>query len=234
MARLGADQRPDYEKLGVIEGYDKWASTYDRDPNPLIAVEERVTLDVIGDVRGQRVLDLGCGTGRYCVLLARRGAELVGVDPSEEMLERARRKITAAYPFELQQGTADKVGCPGGTFDLIVSALTLGHLPELGSALGEAARLLTEGGRLVISDIHPYWPVSGHGYTEFFDEEGREYRVPSYTHLFEEYWRLCTELGLCFEDVREPRIDIRLIASFPSLKEYEGIPLAIVLRLRKG
>ncbi len=95
MARLGADQRPDYEELGVIEGYDKWGSTYDRDPNPLIAVEERVTLDVIGDVRGQRVLDLGCGTGRYCVLLARRGAELVGVDPSEEMLERARRKITA-------------------------------------------------------------------------------------------------------------------------------------------
>jgi malonyl-CoA O-methyltransferase len=232
MARLGADQRPEYEELDVVEGYDKWASTYDQDPNPLIALEEGLTLDMIGDVQGLRVLDLGCGTGRYCVLLARRGAQVVGVDPSKGMLECARRKMTPVSLFEVRQETIDKAGLPGRSFDLIISALALGHLPELGPALAEAARLLKEGGRLVISDIHPYWPVSGHDYTEFF-AGGREYRMPIYPHLVEEYWRLCRELGLYFEDIREPRIDNRLIASFPSLKDYEGIPLAIVLGLRK-
>ena len=93
MSKLGADQRAGYKKIGVIEGYDKWASSYDEDPNPLVALEEPVTLELIGDVRGQRVLDLGCGTGRYCVLLARRGASVVGIDPSSAMLEQAKRKI---------------------------------------------------------------------------------------------------------------------------------------------
>ena len=232
MARLGADERPEYEELDVVEGYDKWASTYDQDPNPLIALEEGLTLDMIGDVQGLRVLDLGCGTGRYCVLLARRGAQVVGVDPSEGMLECARRKMTPVSLFEVRQETIDKAGLPGRSFDLIISALTLGHLPELGPALAEAARLLKGGGRLVISDIHPYWPVSGHDYTEFF-AGGREYRMPIYPHLVEEYWRLCRKLGLYFEDIREPRIDSQLIAGFPSLKDYEGIPLAIVLGLRK-
>ena len=232
MAKLGADQRAGCQELSVVEGYHKWASTYDQEPNPLIALEERVTLDVIGDVQGQRVLDLGCGTGRYCVLLAQRGAGVVGIDPSEGMLERARRKITLASQFELREGTIDKVSFPGGSFDLIVSALTLGHLPELEPTLGEAARLVKEGGRVVISDIHPYWPVSGHDYTEFF-VDGREYRMPLYPHLLEEYWRLCKKFGLHFEDVREPAIGSRLIESFPSLQDYEGIPLAIVLALRK-
>ena len=140
--------------------------------------------------------------------------------------------MTPVSLFEVRQETIDKAGLPGESFDLIISALTLGHLPELGSALAEAARVLKEGARLVISDIHPYWPVSGHDYTEFF-AGGREYRMPIYPHLVEEYWRLCRELGLYFEDIREPRIDSRLVAGFPSLENYEGIPLAIVLGLRK-
>ena len=69
MTKLGPDHRIGYINLGVIEGYNKWASKYDRDSNPLIVLEERVTLEFIGNVQDQRVLDLGCGTGRYCVLL---------------------------------------------------------------------------------------------------------------------------------------------------------------------
>jgi malonyl-CoA O-methyltransferase len=232
MAKLGPDRRKGYQELSVVEGYDKWAPTYDQDPNPLIALEEKVTLDMMGNVEGRRVLDLGCGTGRYCALLARLGAKVVGLDPSREMLRRARPKITAGTHFELKQGTIDQVDYPDGHFDLIVSALTFGHLPELEPVFGEVVRLLKENGRLVISDIHPYWPVSGHDYTEFF-EGGQEYRIPTYSHLLEEYWRLCMNFGLHFEDFREPRIDHQLVESFPSLRDYEGTPLAIVLKLRK-
>lgn len=234
MTKLGPDHRIGYINLGVIEGYNKWASKYDRDSNPLIVLEERVTLEFIGNIQGQRVLDLGCGTGRYCVLLTERGAKVVGIDPSHGMLEQAKRKVTPICQFELCYGTMEKMSFPSEHFDLVVSALTLGHLPKLEPALGEAVRVLKKGGQVVMSDVHPYWPVSGHDYTEFFDETGQEYRIPVYPHLFDEYWYLFRKFGLSLEDIREPKIDSWLIEHFPSLKDYQGIPLAIIFKLRKS
>lgn len=233
MTRLGADQRPGYREIGIVEGYDLWAPTYDGAPNPLIALEEPVTLKCIGNVQGQRVLDLGCGTGRYGVFLAQGGATVVGLDRSTRMLEQAKRKTALPHRFDVCFGTTDELPFPDGQFDLVVSTLTLNHLPDLEPALGEAARVLKGGGRIVISDIHPYWPISGHDYVEFFDQEGQEYRIPEYAHLVEEYWRFCSQSDLCLEDVREPRIDGWLIERFPSLAGLEGVPLAIVLQIRK-
>lgn len=233
MTKLGPDDRPGYKDIEVVQGYDRWASTYEGEPNPLIMLEEPTTLELVGDVRGQRALDLGCGAGRYCALLAERGAAVVGLDPSSGMLERAKRKITPARCFELRQGMLETAHFPDEHFDLAVSALTLSHLPELEPTMSEIVRVLKQGGRLVISDIHPYWPVSGHDYTEFYDETGQEYRIPEYPHLVEEYWRLFGRLGMRLEDIREPRIDARLVEHFPSLQDYQGIPLAIILKARK-
>lgn len=97
MSKLGADDRPGYKSVEIIEGYNKWACTYEHQANPLIMLEENITLAMIGDVQGKRILDVGCGTGRYCTLLAERGALVVGIDPSSQMLEQARRKA-AAFP----------------------------------------------------------------------------------------------------------------------------------------
>ncbi len=234
MGKLRPDDRPGFKMLGVVEGYDRWAATYDGGPNPLIDLEQPVTLAMIGEVQGRRVLDLGCGTGRYCVLLAERGAEVLGVDPSPGMLERARARVSGNAHVKLMLGTLDGLRLPNEQFDGAVCALTLSHLPELEPTLRETARVLKAGGWLVISDIHPYWPVSGHDYTEFFDEAGQEYRIPEYPHLVEEFWRLFSELGFHLEDIHEPTIDARLIERFPTLEGYQGIPLAIALKARKG
>jgi SAM-dependent methyltransferase len=234
MTKLGPDERAGYESIGVLEGYDCWAVTYDGDPNPLIALEEKVTLELIGDVEGQRVLDLGCGTGRYCSLLARLGARAIGLDRSGQMLKHARRKSAPDSRYELGQATVNQLPLPDRSIDLVVCALTVGHLDDLEPLVGEAARVLRRAGRLVITDVHPYWPISGHDYVEFFDPSGQEYRIPVYPHLIEEYWRLGRELGLYVEDIQEPRIDGRLIEDFPSLIDLEGVPLGIVLALQKA
>lgn len=234
MHKLGPDQRPGYKEIGVVEGYDKWALTYDKDSNPLIKVEEKITSDLMGNVKGQRVLDLGCGTGRYCALLAEQGASVVGIDPSPVMIEEARKKVNERCQFELHQGTLGDIQFPDEHFDLIVSALTFSHIPELEPVFKEMVRILKKGGRIVISDFHPYWPVFGHGYTEFFDEQGQEYRITNYPHLFEEYFTISRKFGLRIEDIREPLIDDRLIKDFPALKNYRDIPLALILKLQKS
>jgi ubiquinone/menaquinone biosynthesis C-methylase UbiE len=234
MAKLGPDDRPGYKNVEVIEGYDRWAATYEHDTNPLIRLEESITLELIGPVPDQRVLDVGCGTGRYCVLLAERGASVVGLDPSAKMLEQARQK-TSSYPqLELWRGTIEQMDLPDGSFDLVLSALALSHLPELEPTVSEMVRVLKGGGRLIISDIHPYWPVSGHNYVEFFGDSGQEFRIPEYPHLIEEYWQLLNKLGMQLEEIREPRIESWLIEEMPALAGYLGIPLALIIRARKG
>ena len=81
---------------GVRDGYDRWASVYDHDANPLPALEDPHVREALGDVRGLEVLDLGCGTGRHTAWLAEAGARVTAVDFSENMLERARVKVSAA------------------------------------------------------------------------------------------------------------------------------------------
>lgn len=234
MRKLGADQREGYRKLGVVDGYDTWAPTYDHSSNPLVAIEEKVTLELVGNVAGKRLLDLGCGTGRYSALLARCGAKVIGIDPSAKMLEQARRKITPQCHFDLCHGTLEGTSFPNEHFDLILSALTLSHIPELESIFAESARILTRNGFMVISDIHPYWPISGHDYTEFFDETGKEYRIPEHPHLVEDYWNLFRKFGMRLEELRELRIDEGLLAGFPSLKNLYGVPLAMILKARRS
>ena len=80
------------EILPTSAGYDLWASSYDTDGNPLIAMEEPLVDRLLGDVRGLAVLDVGCGTGRHAIRLAAAGAAVHAVDFSAAMLEQARRK----------------------------------------------------------------------------------------------------------------------------------------------
>ena len=54
------------------QGYDRWASVYDEEDNPLVRLEQEQFERVMSDVRGLRVLDAGCGTGRHALSLARR------------------------------------------------------------------------------------------------------------------------------------------------------------------
>jgi hypothetical protein len=79
----------------VRDGYDRWSATYDVDGNPFVALEEQHFDEVLGPVAGLRVLDLGCGTGRHAVRLARAGASVEAVDFSDGMLAQARRSASA-------------------------------------------------------------------------------------------------------------------------------------------
>ena len=74
----------------VREGYDRWASVYDDDGNPVPPLEEPWVRAAAGDVSGRDVLDLGCGTGRHTLWLAAGGARVTAGDFSPGMLAQAR------------------------------------------------------------------------------------------------------------------------------------------------
>jgi SAM-dependent methyltransferase len=101
---------------------------------------------------GGRVLDVGCGTGRLAGELARRGASVWGVEPSAEMLEVARGRVSAAVVLEA--GRAESLPFPDGQFDRVVFSLVM-HLVERPQALAEARRVLARGGSIAVVSFEP-------------------------------------------------------------------------------
>ena len=108
---------------------------------------------------GQSVLDVGCGTGALAIVaksFVGAGGEVAGVDPSPEMVARAKRKaVKAGVEVRFDVGTIEALPFPGSTFDTVLSSLMLHHLPHDGlqAGVGEVARVLKAGGRFLAVDI---------------------------------------------------------------------------------
>ena len=131
--------------------YQEWAATYDDRSNPLVEAEGKVLAGIIGDVAGKKILDLGCGTGRHAILLAKAGAKVTGVDFSDEMLAVARSNSTG---LEITFLNAELGALPlEDPFDLVLCSLVLSHVPDLNPVMKEMARLTRPGGRIIITDL---------------------------------------------------------------------------------
>jgi SAM-dependent methyltransferase len=112
-------------------------------------------LDLLGDVRGKRVLDAGCGPGLYADELLARGAEIIGFDQSPEMVRLARRRLGSRADLRVHDLADPLDWIDDESFDVAVLALVIHHVDDRVSALRELHRALRAGGHLVVSTHHP-------------------------------------------------------------------------------
>ena len=104
--------------------------------------QERVLFAFLGDVSNMRILDLGTGTGRAAMALARRGARVTGVDASSEMLTVARRRAAEdALAIDFSEGDAHALAFPDRSFDAAVCLRLLMHVPDWRRSLAELCRV---------------------------------------------------------------------------------------------
>ena len=192
-----------FQEISVQEGYALWASSYDQEKNGLIFVEERQVDRLLAHLSFTKVLDVGTGTGRYALKLARQGVSVTALDRSPEMLEVARQgaqreglpidfrllSLDDALPFEAHQ------------FDLLICALMLSHVSDLAHALQEFARVLQVGGYLLITDFHPDHIL--YGWKTAFRRAGVKYHLPTVGHSRDNYLEAITASGLTILEVTE-------------------------------
>jgi ArsR family transcriptional regulator len=100
--------------------------------------------------------DLGCGTGQVAAALAPFVAEVIAVDRSNDMLQAARRRLQAFGNVDVRRGELEALPIDNGQLDAATLLMVLHHLPDPAAALGEAARVLKPGGRLLICDMLPH------------------------------------------------------------------------------
>jgi ubiquinone/menaquinone biosynthesis C-methylase UbiE len=139
----------DYDKTEI-------ASVYDR-ARALSTQQLQRWLDLVArDARpapGALIVDLGCGTGRFCKPLAERfSARVIGVEPSAKMLEEARRK-TGSDRVEFHRAGGERIPLVAGTVDVVFMSMAFHHLADPGAALRECRRILRRGGHFCLRNV---------------------------------------------------------------------------------
>jgi SAM-dependent methyltransferase len=121
----------------------------------------RVVVERAAPQPGERVVDVGCGTGNAALLAAERGARVVGVDPSVRLLEVAAADAAGrGLDAEFASGTAAALPLGDGEADLVMSVFGVIFAPDPGAAAAEIARVTAPGGRIVMSAWVPGGAVS--------------------------------------------------------------------------
>jgi SAM-dependent methyltransferase len=213
----------------IADGYARWSSTYETNLNPLLVLEETAVRDGLTSIPVGSALDVACGTGRITRLLHHLGHDTLGVDASDAMLAIARR---AAPALRFVRGSMDALPFEDASFDLVVCALALTHAHSLASPMLELARVLRPGGRLLISDVHPFAVATG-AHAFFRDESGVRHVVRNELHWHGDYIRAFTQARLTIEHCWEPLFTKEVLDAFlskgstPQLKHLIDLPYVL-------
>jgi 2-polyprenyl-3-methyl-5-hydroxy-6-metoxy-1,4-benzoquinol methylase len=207
-------------------------------------------LDLLGDVQGRRVLDLACGHGRISRELARRGGQVVGVDISDVLMDRAQAAETEE-PLGIKYLKGDVTSgrtLVGEMFDMVTCNHGLADIDDLEGALATIARVLRSGGRFVFSILHPCfpgwdesapssWPRAGGYYAEGWwlaQNPGIRGKVGSNHRTLSTYLNAVLSHRMTVEAVAEPTPGPHLRARQAEAQPGAGpLPMFLVVRSRR-
>lgn len=139
----------------TLGGWDVSAKAWIAGQGETGDTSRRVILDpcvdrLLDKVKGLRVLDVGCGEGRYSRKLAARGAHVTGIDPVQEFLDVAKEKLPTGTFIK---AFGESLPLPDASFDIVLSYLSIVDMPDYVAAIREMARVLKPGGRIVVATV---------------------------------------------------------------------------------
>lgn len=187
--------------IGVREAYSMWAPQYACQANPLLVLQERTLEPLLPPLRGRVLVDVACGTGRWLKRLATRGTRMsIGLDFSEPMLRRARVEVDGPNALFCADGCA--LPFQDHCADVVLCSLALDHVANLASFIYEVARIIKDGGTLLLSDFHP--DAHARGWKRSFKTDQGTIELPVYPRHLSTIHEAFRRAGFTLEVCEEP------------------------------
>lgn len=231
-----------FDRGTVFDTYQKKRQKRD---NANDTLEKPIVMELMGDVKGLEVLDLGCGDARYGKELIHLGARrYTGVESSSKMVKAALENLQGTQG-KVIQSDIEEWSYPMSSFDQVVSRLVLHYVENLVELLKRVYQTLKPGGRVLFSVEHPVitssygcWPEDQHredwivvryfnrGFrTQFWMGE----EVEKYHRTVEDYFLSLQQAGFVVECLRESCPDQRYFVDEETYKRRTRIPLFLFL-----
>ncbi|MEO8209709.1 MAG: class I SAM-dependent methyltransferase [bacterium] len=188
--------------------------------------ERPATLSLLPDVKGKKVLDAGCGPGKYSEWLVDKGAIVTAIDYSDEMISHTKEKVgdkatvikaNLNLPLDLFKDEE---------FDVITSSMVIHYLKDWRSLFSEFNRILKKEGVLIFSTSHPFEEFYNHSDGNYFETELLTEDWPSYgieMNFFRrpltEIFKVLKECDFRFDEMLEPQPIEECREKFPDVYE---------------
>jgi SAM-dependent methyltransferase len=210
-------------------------------------------LSMMPDLKGKRVLDLGCGFGEHCKLFIRSGAEkVVGLDISQKMLEVAKRE-NSDPKIEYVHMPMEDIAQISESFDVVVSSLALHYVDDFAGVVKNIYALLNTDGVFIFSQEHPMVTCHSGGSRWTRDESGEKIHVnlsnygiegereatwfvdhvKVYHRTFSTIVNTLLDAGFSIENMVEPLPTPELLERYPDYKDLLHKPDFLLLKVKK-
>ena len=187
--------------MDIQNAYNEWSGTYDSDENLTRDLDQQVTRSLLGNLRFDSILEIGCGTGKNTVFFAQIGKTIHAVDFSQGMIEKAKEKVQAKNVRFLMMDITHPWEFGDQSFDLIVCNLVLEHIEDLSFVFAEAARTLRPMGRFFVDELHPFRQYDGKKARFYRNDEKIE--VDAFIHHISDFVQAARHNGLALFELNE-------------------------------
>lgn len=147
--------------MNTEKAYDNWSSQYDSNINRTRDLEAIALQHTLANIPFSNCLEIGCGTGKNTAWLLTKTKSITAVDLSDEMLAKAKEKITSAKVNFIQADILQDWNFVTGKYDLVSFSLVLEHIQNLETIFEKISKIIAPGGYVYIGELHPFKQYAG-------------------------------------------------------------------------
>lgn len=235
-------------KTKWVDSADAWIDGMRRGDTNRTHLLDPVMLDCVADVSGREVIDVGCGEGRFCRILAELGARVTGVDLTPKLVAQAKLLHPSGTYLAAD---AEDLPFSESSFDIAVSYVVLVDVHDFRKAIAEMTRVLKPGGAIVAANVNSFASTSATGW--YRDGQGKKLHFPVDRYFEESAMRLewgnmsiinwhrplqaymsaYLDAGLILRRFMEPRPTAEAVAEHPRMSDEARIALFNVMVWQK-